>query len=687
MHGAMRRRMRHEGTTARDRTERRAMSRTRIAIAALAAALALLLALAAPWSAGSAPPAGRPSPPPPGALPAAAASADLAAAPGAAPLLEPADRTAAPAAGAAPALPAQGLRGRVVAANGAAAAGVRLAALPAPAWSPMALAQPLAQGVAPAPFRETRSDGDGRFELALPAAAVGVPIELWTVADNGSDADAVTHHAGLGDGEWRELGDVRLAPAFPVDGRVVDQSGQPIAEATITVWAADADPGSLPAIGERRIRSDGDGRFRIAHLGKGVFGVAAMAPGYARWERERQHVFDDQPNELLVTLAPGGAVAGVVVDRDGAPIPHAFVAGDAEDPSNLARPSARCDATGRFLLAGLDRGAWTVRASAPTHQTAVVHGVAAGMHGLRLALAPHGSVRLRVTDAAGTPLRRYTVTARPPRHHADAGLRALAPRPIGPDDVRDGACMLPGFDDGAWQLEVQAPEQALAFSDVVDVQAGRVTEVTVVVRAGGALAGVARDAAGAPLVGAAVQTQPDGFGDGELGAVFRGLQVWEVTSAAVVTDAAGRFAMAHLAPGAYQLRITPVDGMPSFVRGLLVREGETTAAPELRLARGCAVAGSARHDDEAAAEADVSVQIMAIDVPDLPAGYTIEAAVDAHGRFRLPMRLRPGHYVAMAGRRLRDNPFQEDADREASRREFRIDDALPELALTLRFPR
>ncbi|MFN9756157.1 MAG: hypothetical protein ACK58X_07065 [Planctomycetota bacterium] len=159
------------------------MSRTRIAIAALAAALALLLALAAPWSAGSAPPAGRPSPPPPGALPAAAASADLAAAPGAAPLLEPADRTAAPAAGAAPALPAQGLRGRVVAANGAAAAGVRLAALPAPAWSPMALAQPLAQGVAPAPFREARSDVDGRFELALPAAAVGVPIDRWTEAD------------------------------------------------------------------------------------------------------------------------------------------------------------------------------------------------------------------------------------------------------------------------------------------------------------------------------------------------------------------------------------------------------------------------------------------------------------------------------------------------------------------------
>lgn len=659
------------------------MTRTRTILAAATAVLAIALALAwprpdtAPTTAGT--PTTAPCEPP-----APAARGQLDGAPGAVPLGEVARQAASAAPSVAPVRAAQGLRGRIVAAHGAVRADAWLAAVPAPAWSPLALARQREAGAVPEPFGAIRSGPAGRFELALPAAAIGVPIELWALRDG--DADTRTRHAGIASGEWRELGDVRLGLALPIEGRVVDEAGRPIAAATITVWPADAEPGSAPPEAERSIRSDGDGRFRVTHLGKGMFGIAAEAPGHARCEREHQHVFDDQPNEILLTLLPGGALDGVVVDRAGAPIAGARVTGEAADPANPARPCARTDADGRFTLAGLDRGGWQVRASAPAHQTATLPHVAAGMRGVRLVLAPRASVRLRVTGADGQPLRRYDVTARPPRQQPDAALRALPPMAIGPDDVVDGACVLPGFDDGPWQLEVRAPLHAPAFSEPFTAQADAIVDVAVALRAGGGIAGMVLDAAGRPISGAAVQTQPDGFGDGELGAVFRGLQVWEVTGADGATDAAGRFALRHLAPGAYQLRVTAAGSMPSFARGLVVQEGATTPAPALRLARGCVVGGVVRCEDEAAAS-DVFVQVLAVAVPDLPADYAVEAAADATGRFALPLRLRPGRYAAMAGRRLPDNPFQEDADRQASRQEFTVEGARERLDLALRFPR
>jgi hypothetical protein len=654
----------------------------RIRIVLVLATALLALAWCRPWQPVPPKSGALPTTAPPPATPAVAGGHVPALAP--APLAEPARMAPAPTALPADGAALRGLRGRTVSADGRARPGVQLAVLLAPAWSPMARARLHERGEAPTPVGAGQSGPDGRFELAVPPAAIGVPFELWAAADG--DADTMSRHAGLGADEWRELGDLRLAAAFPVTGRVVDDAGQPVAGATVDVWPADAEPGGTPSLCERRIVADGEGRFRVGHLGKGMYCFAADAPGHARCELDRQHVFDDQPNEILLTLRPGGAVDGVVVDRDGAPIAGARIAGEADDPANLARPSARSGPDGRFALAGLDRGAWTLRACAPDHQTTAVRQVAAGMRGLRIVLPPQAGVRLRVTGAGGEALRRYVVTARPPRHQPGAALQAMPPMHIGPDDVRDGASLLRGFDAGAWQLEVSAPDHALTFSDAFELRVGEIVDVAVAMANGGAIVGSAFDDAGKPLAGAAVQTQPDGFGDGELGVVFRGLQIWSVSAAENTVGADGRFALRHLAPGEYQLRVGPAGGMPSYVRGLVVRDGESTVVPPLRLARGCAFAGTVQHDDGDAA-AGVYVQVQAIDVPDLPSGHVVEAAADAQGRFLLPLRLRPGRYAAMAGRRLADNPFQEDADREASRQEFAVDAARSALDLTLRIPR
>jgi hypothetical protein len=576
----------------------------------------------------------------------------------------------------------QGLRGRTIAATGELLAHVVIAAIPAPTMSPMALAMQAERGVLPAPVATTRSASDGSFALELPPGAAGTVLELWALQDN--HADTMWTQRSLARNEWRDLGDLRLAPAFPVDGMVVDAAGQPIAGARITARSSNGSLRQLPDRGDdATVRSDLDGRFRITHLGKGSCWFAAEADGHARCERDQQQVFDDQPNELLLTLLPGGAAEGIVVDSAGATIAGAVVIGEAEEPANLARPTTRSDAFGRFTLTGLDRGSWQLRASAPGHQTAATGPATAGARGLRLQLAACAQVRLRVTDLRGRPLQRYTVTARPPSTQPTAAMWAMAPVAVEPDQVRDGTFTLDGFEDGTWQLEVRAPAQALTFSAPFEVHHARLVEVTVAVRAGGSIAGQVLDAHGKAVAGARVHSQPDGHGDGELGSVFRNLQVWDVSDAEAGTDASGRFELRHLAPGSYQLRIDRSNCMPCFVRGLLVHEGGATEVPVQRLAAGCAVTGTVRHEQGPAA--DVFVHVLAIDVGDLPAGYAIEQAADADGRFGLPMRLRPGRYAAMAGRRLPDNRFQEDADREASRQEFTIAAEQDRLEITLRF--
>ena len=576
----------------------------------------------------------------------------------------------------------QGLRGRTVAATGERLADVVLAAIPAPAMSPMALAMQAERGLLPAPVATTRSASDGSFALELPAGT-GLALELWALQDG--HADTMWVQRSLARNEWRDLGDLRLAPAFPVDGMVVDEAGQPIAGARISARSSHGSLRQLPDRGDDlRVRSDTDGRFRITHLGVGSCWFAAEADGYARCERDQQHVFDDQPNELLLTLLPGGAAEGIVVDRAGTAIAGAVVCGEAEEPANLARPTTRSDAFGRFTLTGIDRGSWQLRASAPGHQTAATGPVTAGARGLRLELAPCAQVRLRVTDARGRPVHRYTVIARPPSAQPTAAMWAMAPVAVEPDQVHDDTFTLDGFDDGWWQLEVKAPAQALTFSEPFEVHHARLVEVAVTTHEGGSLEGHVLDARGKAIAGARVHTQPDGYGDGELGSVFRNLHVWQVSDAEVGTAASGRFELRHLAPGNYQLRIDRQNCMPCFVRGLLVHEGGATNVPVLRIAAGCAVTGTVRHEQGPAA--DVFVQVLSIDVADLPSGYAIEQAADAEGRFDLPVRLRPGRYAAMAGRRLPDNKFQEDADREASRQEFTIAAEQDDLEITLRFP-
>jgi hypothetical protein len=576
----------------------------------------------------------------------------------------------------------QGLRGRTVAATGVPLAAVVVAAIPAPAVSPMALAMQAERGVLPAPIATTRSASDGSFALELPPGAAGMVLELWALQDG--HADTMWTQRSLARNEWRDLGDLRLTPAFPVDGMVVDEAGQPIAGARISARSSHGSPRQLPNRGDDlRVRSDIDGRFRITHLGTGSCWFAAEADGYARCERDQQHVFDDQPNELLLTLLPGGAAEGIVVDSAGATIAGAVVIGEAEEPANLARPTTRSDAFGRFTLTGLDRGSWQLRASAPGHQTATAGPVTAGTRGLRLELAECAQVRLRVTDARGRPVQNYTVIARPPGTQPTAAMWAMASVAVEPDQVDDGAFTLDGFDDGWWQLEVRAPAQALTFSAPFEVHHASLVDVAVTMHEGGSLAGHVLDAHGKAVAGARVHTQPDGYGDGELGSVFRTLQVWNVSDVDTGTDASGRFELRHLAPGNYQLRIDRSNCMPCFVRGLIVHEGAATKVPVQRLAAGCAVTGTVRHEQGPAA--DVFVQVLAIDVGDLPAGYAIEQAADAEGRFGLPVRLRPGRYAAMAGRRLPDNKFQEDADREASRQEFTIAAEQDELEVTLRF--
>jgi protocatechuate 3,4-dioxygenase beta subunit len=279
--------------------------------------------------------------------------------------------------------------------TGAAVAGAQVNVMRAPRERPAA-------GTMGVPVRplSTTTDREGRFQVdGLEPGRYRISVQKVGFAMSLDAAPPID----LGAGERRGI-DVRLQRGAVIVGRVLDEAGEPLAEARVMAMrkmpasstGATARPDLLRPAGPSA-QSNDLGEFRLFGLPAGEYYVQVsprpdVGPGAASIPRARTLVptffpsTSDQAGaepialgagqtseSLVITMvgAPAFHVAGVVVDEAGKPVPNALVRLSQEDargqPVFTMQPwnQVHTDQAGRFSLGNVTPGSYTLLAIAP----------------------------------------------------------------------------------------------------------------------------------------------------------------------------------------------------------------------------------------------------------------------------------------------------------------------------------
>lgn len=148
-----------------------------------------------------------------------------------------------------------------------------------------------------------------------------------------------------------------------ITGRVVNENGQPIPNASVFVR------GSAPMFQQRTATSDTEGNFRVNGLDPLLYGVSAVAPAYVTPPRD-----PDTPapyyrvgDSVTLTLVRGGVIAGTVLNASGEPVVQigvrAVMIRDTNGkpiPSFPFQAQRSTDDRGMYRLYGLMAGTYVV---------------------------------------------------------------------------------------------------------------------------------------------------------------------------------------------------------------------------------------------------------------------------------------------------------------------------------------
>ncbi|MCC6873167.1 MAG: carboxypeptidase regulatory-like domain-containing protein, partial [Sandaracinaceae bacterium] len=289
-----------------------------------------------------------------------------------------------------------------------------------------------------------RSDSQGnfRFEPASPGAyhlALAVAEGFLPFAP---DLGASPIHFEARPGARVEGAQVFLVDAVRYEGRVVDASERPVASCPVRLLGGPRIEQSLLPLPDRYVTDD-QGRFDFVAPDESVF--EAVHPSLGRGRASVDSAV--QVSHRLTIRLGGGegldgsqSIAGLVVDEQGRPIEDARVRASflatagASDHELHPLLEARSDASGRFTIAGADRGDYRVGASAGGYASAVIAHVSAGARDLRLVLGSQSILRARGTDSTGAPI---------------AAPSVIVERALGPL-AREAVDVVSGYDAEGW---------------------------------------------------------------------------------------------------------------------------------------------------------------------------------------------------------------------------------------------
>ena len=210
-----------------------------------------------------------------------------------------------------------------------------------------------------------------------------------------------------------DLGEVVLEPGLDLEGRVLDEAGQPVAGAHVSYGER---PDALISGDETTATTNGNGGFVIPDLPRtGKLWLGARADGMITESAVPVTLPPDEPVELH--LRPARSLEGRVVDEaDGSPIAGAMV--DAHKSVQHSRSGvhfgvgqssghATSDDDGRFVIDGLESGRFDVRASMDGYRPVRVEAMIPEQERARpvtLPLAEGLEIRGRLVDESDAPV-------------------------------------------------------------------------------------------------------------------------------------------------------------------------------------------------------------------------------------------------------------------------------------------
>lgn len=419
--------------------------------------------------------------------------------------------------------------------------------------------------------------------------------------------------------------DIELAKASALVGRITGPGGAPVAGAKVKVekpkksggGGMEAMLGSIFGGGFLTGETDGEGRYRVEGLPGGKRKVRVESDshltlkGTVELPDGADHTWDAQLEAAFI-------LSGVVQGPDGAPVEGASVTFSWDDSAEdspagmfaglLSGGSgvkiALTDSEGRFRAEGLQTGPWDVAVNAAGYLPFSREDLTAEDDGLTLTLAPAGTVRGRILDAAGAPVPGARVacsaTDGGEEEESDdpmiAVRRAFSSTSMSSESSEDGTFEVVGLAGGSFELSATKSGFSKSAPLTVAVREGEVTEdVELVLLPAVAISGrVVRASDGGAVEGAVVAVAVDRGGFGHID--------WETEPDAAAgpdaipspegavsarTDAGGAFVVEGVAAGKVTVEVR--------ARGFASMKLEDVEAPgsglEVRLALGGAVEG------------------------------------------------------------------------------------------------
>lgn len=295
-----------------------------------------------------------------------------------------------------------------------------------------------------------------------------------------------------------------LAHGAALSGRVVDDTGKPIAHARVVASSA-SEVLTVADSPRDSVLSGADGSFSIPILSAGTWRITASAGDFAPTTTAPIAVDGEHARSgIKVQLVAGAVVRGMVTDASGAPVPAADVSVVVHGylPWRTRR-QAFTDANGTFAIRGLEPRAVDVVASHDSGASAVVAVDLAANRDqeIRLTLDLTGEITGTVVDERGQPLADAQVIAEPEwtgdtTDRAAWGVRGLQ------EAVTDqrGVFHIAGLPSGSYTVRAARPgaaESMLWLSPCVVTQPSSAL-IRIVVPAEGRVRGKVQFADGRP---------------------------------------------------------------------------------------------------------------------------------------------------------------------------------------------